>query len=106
MRSLVPVPDYQTLMAPALGALADGAARTTAQLRDIVAQEIGLTEDERQVTIPSGAPLFDNRVHWAVTYMKQAGLVRRPRRGVVEITNRGKDVLVKYPDRVDNDVLA
>jgi restriction system protein len=47
-----------------------------------------------------------SRVHWAVTYMYQAGLVRRPRRGAVEITPRGMDVLAKHPDRVDLSVLG
>jgi hypothetical protein len=38
--------------------------------------------------------------------MAQAGLVRRPRRGFVQITDRGKAVLHSNPERVDNTVLA
>jgi restriction system protein len=47
------------------------------------------------------ARLFASRLHWAVTYLYQTGLLRRPRRGVVEITPRGLEVLAKHPDRVD-----
>jgi restriction system protein len=45
-------------------------------------------------------------VHWAVTYLYQSGLLRRPRRGVVRITPRGQEVLAKHPDRVDLSVLV
>lgn len=99
------VPDYQSLMAPALRALSDGAARTVSQLREIVAEQIGLSAVDRQQTIPSGAPLYDNRLHWAITYMNQAGLVHRPRRGTVAITERGRGVIREHPNRINNDVL-
>jgi restriction system protein len=93
-------------MAPALQALADNNEHSMSQLRTIIADEIGVTEEDLRAKIPSGAPLFASRLHWAVTYMYQAGLVRRPRRGIVQITQRGMDVLAKHPDRVDLTVLG
>lgn len=100
------VPDYQSLMAPVLQALADQHERSMSQLRAVIADKIGLTEDDLRAKIPSGTPLFASRLHWAVTYMYQSGLVRRPRRGVVEITARGMEVLAEYPERVDLTVLG
>jgi restriction system protein len=102
----VPVPDYQTLMAPSLEALSDGQPKTTVSVRDIVAERLGVTAEDRRETIKSGAPVFDNRVHWALTYMSQAGLVRRPKRGIVEITERGRQVLRDHPTRIDNHILG
>ena len=99
------VPDYQTLMAPALQALADGTEQPISQLRGAIAKRIGLTDDDLKATLPSGSPLFANRLHWTITYLHQAGLVRRPRRAVVQITSRGRDVLAEHPDRVDVGVL-
>jgi restriction system protein len=93
-------------MAPVLQALADSREYSMSQLRAAIADKIGLTEGDLRAKIPSGTPLFANRLHWAVTYMYQAGLVRRPRRGVVEITPRGAEVLREYPDRVDISVLG
>ncbi len=56
--------------------------------------------------LPSGRqPLFSNRVAWAVTHLAQAGLLDRPARGVTQITDRGSEVLNRYPDRVDLKVL-
>lgn len=100
------VPDYETLMLPVLDALADGEPKSAAALREAVAPVVGVTEEDRSARIPSGARLFDNRVHWAVTYLVQAGLIARPKRGVVQITTRGREVLGEAPERIDNDFLT
>jgi restriction system protein len=92
-------------MTPILDLLSDGRARTLQELRDQLAPRLGISEDERLERITSGTPRFDNRVHWAITYLYQAGLLQRPRRGVIEITDRGREVQKSHPDRVDNDVL-
>ena len=42
-----------------------------------------------------------NRVGWARTYLLKAGLLDRPVRGKVRITQRGIDVLSKNPSRID-----
>jgi restriction system protein len=93
-------------MAPTLRALADSQERSMSQLRAIVADQLGLSEDDLRATIPSGASVFSSRLHWAVTYMYQSGLVHRPRRGIVEITPRGLEVLEEHPDRIDLGVLV
>jgi restriction system protein len=69
----MPVPDYQPLMAPVLTALVDGDDHPLAELRAIAASRLALTEEDLREKIPSGTPLFANRLHWAVTYMYQAG---------------------------------
>ncbi len=76
------------------------------ELRTVIGDQLVLTADDLRATIPSGASLFASRLHWAVTYMYQSGLVRQPGRGVVQITPRGQEVLVKHPDRVDLSVLV
>lgn len=100
------IPDYQSLMAPVLGALADGQEQPNSHLRETLAGQLHLTEEDLKATIPSGSPLFASRVHWAVTYLYHAGLLSRPRRGVVQITQRGREVLAKHPDRIDLSVLS
>lgn len=53
--------------------------------------------------LPSGQQsVFDNRVGWANTYLRKAGLLSRPKRGCVQITQRGKDVLADNPIAIDN----
>ena len=54
----------------------------------ILAGEFGLTEDERAQLLPSGRQrTFDNRVAWAVSYLKQAGLLGSPAKGRFEISD-------------------
>jgi restriction system protein len=93
-------------MAPALHALTDSQEHSIPHLREAIAGQLRLTEEDLRATIPSGSPLFASRLHWAITYLYHAGLVARPRRGVVQITQRGREVLTKHPDRVDVSVLG
>jgi len=100
------VPDYQTLMLPVLKSAANGEVRVR-EVIQLLADELNLTEDERAETVPSGGKsLFSDRIHWAKTYMRKAGLVASKRRGYFEITQRGKDVLAAKPDRIDNELLS
>jgi len=56
-------------MAPTLNVLADGGEHSLAELREIVAGRLALTEEDLRAKIPSGTPLLANRLHWAVTYV-------------------------------------
>lgn len=88
----MPVPSYEALMPLVLAR-----STTEQQIRDAVtsiADELGLNEDERSQTIPSGqTTLVSSRVTWAVTYLVQAGLLTRPKRGHFVITEQGRSVL-------------
>ena len=77
------------------------------EVSDALAKEFNLTEAELSELLPSGrAPLFYNRVQWAITHMRKAALFATPQRGCVSITQRGKEVLSKNPKRVDMRLLA
>jgi len=47
-------PDYQSLMAPVLGALADGQKQPNSHLRETLAGQLHLTEEDLKATIPRG----------------------------------------------------
>ncbi len=67
-----------------------------------IGQQFKLTDEEWSEMLPSGrAPLFYNRVAWAKTHLKKAGLIVQPKRGVILISQRGRDVLSKAPARID-----
>jgi restriction system protein len=66
-----------------------------------------LTQEEREELLPSGRQtVFANRVHWAKTYLKQAGLISAPKRAYFEITDRGQAALQSNADRIDNVYLS
>jgi restriction system protein len=105
-RPQVAVPDFQTLMRPCLAAHDDRQPHTSGGLRDRLADQLGVSSEDRALLLPSGSqPLFSNRMAWAITHLAQAGLLDRPARGVTQITARGMEVLEKFPDRVDMRVL-
>jgi restriction endonuclease Mrr len=102
----MPVPDYQECMLPVLELLADGQNHRLRDLANGVADRFKLDRAERSEKIPSGQQtVISNRVTWAKTYLKKAGLLQNPVFGMVRITDEGKKVLAENPPRIDNDVL-
>lgn len=98
----MPIPDYQTVMLPLLRLLADGEERSLREVRESIANEFALTEAEREELLPSGNSTYlANRVGWARTYLKKAGLLAYSRRGVLLITDAGSDTLSQNPKRID-----
>ncbi|MEQ1837078.1 MAG: restriction endonuclease [Candidatus Nitrotoga sp.] len=92
------IPDFQSIFLPLLKACADGKEHTKQELLPLLAKQFGLTEAELSVRIASGgAGMFDNRVGWATSYLKQARLLENLRRGVYRITDRGLRVLDESP---------
>lgn len=98
----MPIPDYQSIMLPFLASLSDGEEHTFRETVNKLATEFRITDEERKELLPSGRqPIFDNRVGWARTYLKKAGLVESPKRGVMKISKQGNDALAKNPSKID-----
>jgi restriction system protein len=96
------IPGFQELTLPVLRQYADGRERTTREVRDQIALQLGLTSDELAEQLPSRRAFkFANRVAWAHSYLKQAGLLGSPRRAIYRITDRGRNVLKNPPARID-----
>lgn len=100
------IPKYNELYRPLLEYIRDGQARTTAELEEALARQFSLTDADRQERLSSGTLTFCNRIAWARTYLKKAGLVTSPKRGTVQITPEGKNAVDKPGLRIDNDFLA
>jgi len=98
----VAVPDFQTLMLPVLRQLDSGGEQAPASVRAVVATVFKLSDEELAALLPSGRQTtFSNRIAWALGYLKQAGLVESPRRGVYRVTARGKATLTEPVERID-----
>jgi restriction system protein len=71
-------------------------------VRAAVARVFKLSDEELAQLLPSGRQTtFTNRVAWALSYLKQAGLVESPQRGMYRITARGSAALVEPIKRID-----
>jgi restriction system protein len=97
------VPDYQSLMLPLLKFADEQQSEiSTGDAVDALGKRLGLTQDDLKEMLPSGLQsAFVNRVAWASTYMKKAGLLESTRRGYYRITARGKELLGKKPKVVN-----
>ena len=82
------VPDYQSIMLPLLRFAGNKKDETsTGEAVDILTKEFGLSDADLKEMLPSGIQsTFVNRVGWASTYMKKAGLLEATRRGYYRIT--------------------
>jgi restriction system protein len=102
----MPIPDYQSCMLPLLRFASDGEDHQLKEAAKQLATQFGLTPEELAEFLPSGQqPVFINRIGWARTYLKKAGLLDSPRRGYFRITGRGRDVLRENPPHVSTKYL-
>jgi restriction system protein len=101
------IPDYETLMLPLLKIAGDGQEHRISDAVNQLGRDFKLTQEERQQLLPSGKQTtFANRVHWAKTYLAQAGLLEATKRAHFRITERGRKVLAENPLRIDNEYLS
>ena len=97
------IPDYQTVMKPLLLYLYESPGANRMQdVVDGMAGYFALTDKERLELLPSGQQaIIDNRVGWAKTYLKKAGLLEYPKRGYVQISEKGKQVSSDNPEEIN-----
>jgi restriction system protein len=85
------LPDFQAMMRPVLVSLTTDEAISIPQIRARVAEDLGVSDEEQQILLPSGKQAtFSNRVAWALFHMGKAGLAEHPARGQYIITKRGR----------------
>jgi len=100
------IPDYQTLMLPVLKLASDEAEHKFSQAVEELSDEFSLSPEERNELLPSGSQaVFNNRVGWARSYLKQAGLLESPKRGYFTISETGLKFLKTNPPKIDSSVL-
>src|SRR5437763_434648 len=96
------IPDFQSVMLPFLETLQDGNERTMRELTELLALRFALTAEDREEHLSSGPqPVFYNRVAWAKTHLKNAGLIDNSVRGKVRISEEGRTVLAQRPATVN-----
>ncbi len=96
------IPDFQSIMLPLLKFASDGQEHSLRETIEILADQFGLTSEERSELLPSGQQaLFDNRVGWARTHIVKAKLLESTRRGYYRITPRGQEVLQANPPKIN-----
>ncbi len=100
------LPKYYEMHKPFLEYLKDGKQHTLKELKQYVSKYFKLTEEQLSEMLPSGRQtVFVNRIGWARTYLKKAGLIDSPARATFMITNDGLEVLKDNPTVIDSNYL-
>lgn len=100
------VPSYQDFMLPTLKLIADNCEHKSKDIVERAADVLNLTDEDKQKKLPSQTQTtYYNRAMWARTYLKKAGLLNYPARGIIKITQRGLDLLNTNPEKITKDSL-
>jgi restriction system protein len=92
------IPDYQSLMLPLLKFVKDEKEHSLKEATDALAREFDLSDSDLAEMLPSGRKTrFYDRIGWAGTYLRKAGLLNSSQRGRFQITKRGLEVLRNPP---------
>jgi restriction system protein len=94
------MPKFHELFNKVLAALDEGSEFHRKELRVVVAEKLGLSEDELNETMSGGGKRIYSRIHWATEYLVQAGAINRPKRGYLEITEFGRQLLKENPNGI------
>lgn len=96
------IPDYQTIMLPFLQFAGDQKEHSIREAIEYICKLFKLNEEEKNELLPSGQQTtIENRVGWARTYIKKAGLLESTRRSFFKITPRGLEVLKSKPTAIN-----
>lgn len=83
------VPKFQQFFPPVIKSLGDGKVHTIQEINEYCINELKLSEQDCLEQIPSGYSKVNNRIAWAKTYLKKAGLIESPARTKFRLTEEG-----------------
>jgi restriction system protein len=99
------IPKFKDLFTDVLSVLSDGEIHHRKDLRRDVIERLDLSEADRSETMSGGGNRVGSRVHWACEYLVQADAIKRPKRGYMQISDLGKELLKSNPNGVTLEIL-
>src|SRR5690606_35291616 len=95
IQHMTELPTWTDFAVPTLRLLTDDRVRSSREIRAGVADITQLNHEQRSATLPSGQFVYENRIGWAVSYLKRVDALARPRRGHYQITEIGRELLTR-----------
>ena len=104
---IMAIPKYYELYGNVLSLFSDKYVEyKTRFVKKTVADQLNLPFEERNELKPSGGePLIENRVGWAISYLKKAGLLESKKIGYINITEEGLKLYNENPIITEEDLL-
>lgn len=101
------IPVYSAFYRAILECLSDKKVHGSKETIAYCAKVFQISEADKEERLPSGSQtVLSNRVGWARTYLKKAGLIESAGKGKYQITDRGVEAVFDKNARIDNDYLA
>lgn len=101
------IPAYHEFYRAVLETLSDGQAHLSKEVMAHCAEVFHISKEEQKILLPSNRQtVLANRIGWARTYLKKAGLIRAIVRGKYKIIDRGMKALQDKSQVIDNTYLA
>lgn len=95
-------PQFVRYFQPVIDALISlGGSGRPEEVEEVIAEQLGLSEEERNEQIPSGQSRFSNKVNWARFYLVKAGLIDSSTRGVWSLTEKGRSTSLNAEQALD-----
>ena len=83
---MIDIPKFHEFFTPVLEVINDKGEISAHEAVEIVVKKMDLNDEQLAIVQESnGRPLAKNRIHWAFSYLKQAGGITRPKRGYINI---------------------
>jgi restriction system protein len=86
------LPKYDELMFPTLRVIAElGGSASIEEIQDRLVEKLGFTDGQLAITYAkSGAVVLPDRMSWARSFLRLAGLLENPKKGVWVLTEEGR----------------
>ena len=96
---------WEQFTVPVLKVLSDGQVHQRLPFYDEVAKIAGLSDDDKNQTLPSGNVTFQNRIGWSISYLSNALAIETIKPGYYQITETGRKLLADHPNGVTKKIL-
>lgn len=102
----MPLPKHDELRIPIMNLLNTNGVMKLRDFIEPLAKHYNLSDDEVNEMYPSGnGHVFYDRISWALSYLNMSGLLNKPKRGIYDINEKGRDIL-KSPELIDSYIEA
>lgn len=99
------IPKYNEMYRELLEVLRRKSEFSKKELQEIMAEELKLSNEDKNLRYDSGIKIYVNRIDWACVYLKKAGLIESVKRGIIKITDKGINLLNSNPLKIDNELI-
>jgi len=99
------MPTWDSLIPVVMAAAIADKKWVSREFKRKIANSIPLTDDLRGLMVQSGESLIENRVGWAMSALKKAGLINQLKRGEGEVTELGEELFGKHGMKLSETIL-